>query len=133
MKVIIAGSRDITDRDLVYRAVAESGFEITEVVCGAARGADCCGAHWGVDHGVPVKLFHPDWDKHGKAAGPIRNRQMAEYADALILVWDGQSKGSANMLNHAVACGLRVYEHNLARDESIQQLAKAFDAPPEKP
>jgi hypothetical protein len=46
-------------------------------------------------------MFPAKWDKYGKAAGPLRNREMAAYADALILVWDGKSRGSANMLAEA--------------------------------
>jgi len=53
---------------------------------------------WARENGIPIKRFPADWDKHGKAAGPIRNRAMAEYADALLAVWDGESKGTANMI-----------------------------------
>ena len=53
--------------------------------------------------------IHPaDWDKHGKAAGPIRNAEMAEVADALIAFWDGQSRGTANMISLAKSKGLSV-------------------------
>ena len=45
------------------------------------------------------KYIYLDWNKHGKAAGPIRNRQMAEYADCLIAVWDGKSRGTKNMID----------------------------------
>lgn len=49
-----------------------------------------------------------DWDAHGKAAGPIRNRKMAQEADALLLLWDGKSKGSASMLAEAKRTGLQI-------------------------
>lgn len=110
MKTIIAGGRDIHDQGHVDQAVINSGFAITEVVCGGATGVDQCGAYWGDNNKVPVKYFNADWGAHGKAAGPIRNRQMAEYADALILVWDGESRGSANMLSEATKRGLKVHE-----------------------
>ena len=45
------------------------------------------------------ELFPADWDKHGRAAGPIRNKQMADYADVLIAVWDGKSRGTKNMID----------------------------------
>ena len=38
------------------------------------------------------------WDLYGRAAGPIRNAQMADYADAAIIIWDGKSPGSLNMI-----------------------------------
>lgn len=100
MKVIIAGSRHMSPTlyPLIQRAVDESGFEVDEVVCGMARGADTLGARWAREHDVPVAEFPADWDRYGRAAGPMRNKQMAEYADALIVfIWDG-SRGSANML-----------------------------------
>lgn len=113
MKVIIAGSRHIHDYLVVAHAVAKSGWrdEITQVVSGKARGVDTCGIHWAVLKDIPVRAFPADWDTYGNAAGPIRNEQMAEYADALILIWDGKSKGSAGMKRLAKARGLRIFEH----------------------
>lgn len=100
MKVIIAGSRNMPETDfyLIEKAVKESGLEITEVVCGKARGADMLGWHWAHLNGVPVKEFPADWKRYGRAAGPIRNKQMAEYGDALIVFLYPGSKGSMNML-----------------------------------
>jgi hypothetical protein len=100
MKVIIAGSRHMPFSmfHLIDEAVKKSNFQVTEVVCGLARGADMFGGKWAVNNSIPVKTFPADWDTHGKAAGPIRNQQMAEYADALIVfIWDG-SRGSKDML-----------------------------------
>lgn len=101
MKVIIAGSRTITDRKLVEEAIEASCFSITEVVCGMARGVDTVGFNWAKDNNIPVKEFPADWEKYGRAAGPIRNKQMAEYADALIAVMAPNSKGTQNMVETA--------------------------------
>lgn len=98
MKVVIAGSRDITDRMGLVKAIKQSGFEITEVVSGCARGVDKLGEAWARANDIPIKEFPADWNKHGNAAGPIRNAEMAEYADALIVLWDGESKGTKNMI-----------------------------------
>lgn len=111
MKVIIAGGRDIDDYKLVCRAIEESGYHISEVVCGMARGVDLVGRQWAEVHRIPVAKFPADWANYGNAAGPIRNHAMAEYAEALILVWDGRSKGSANMLMHAHDLGLKIHQH----------------------
>jgi hypothetical protein len=110
MKTIIAGSRTLTDIAHVQRAISDSGFEITEVVSGKARGADTLGEMMARRLRLPVKEFPADWSK-GPSAGPIRNRQMSDYAEALILVWDGESKGSANMLQEAKKRGLRIHQH----------------------
>ena len=98
MKVIVAGSRDIVDRGAVWRAIETAPFAVTEIVSGTARGVDSIAESYAGTKQVPVKLFPADWDKYGKPAGAIRNKQMAEYADALIAIWDGQSKGTRNMI-----------------------------------
>jgi len=97
MKTIIAGSRNITAAKSVEDAIKESGFEITEVVCGSARGVDTLGELWAKANKIPVRYFPAEWKKFGLSAGHKRNAQMAEYAEALILVWDGRSKGSKSM------------------------------------
>jgi hypothetical protein len=110
MRTIIAGGRNITDQKWIDLAVAESKFEITEVVSGTARGADELGEAWAARHNVPVKRMPADWDRLGKSAGYKRNQAMAAYAEALIVVWDGNSKGSGHMLAIAKALNLKVYE-----------------------
>lgn len=111
MKVIIAGSRDITDMAEINAAIADSKFEITEVVCGMARGVDLLGKAWANYLGIPVTQFPADWDRYGKRAGYRRNIEMGEYADALIAVWDGVSLGTKHMIDIARARRLRVYVH----------------------
>lgn len=117
MKVIIAGSRTITDPIHVYAAVLACGWidEITEVVSGKARGVDTLGEQWADVVGIPVKSFpvtKEDYRILGRWQAPkARNTRMAEYADALILVWDGLSGGSRDMKEKAEARGLRIYEH----------------------
>lgn len=108
MKTIIAGSRTLYDPALVERAVQESGFDITVVVCGMARGIDTMGREWADCHGIPVKKFPADWDRYGKRAGYLRNEQMAEYADALIAITTG-SPGTKHMIDIARRKGLAVY------------------------
>ena len=115
MRVIVAGGRDAQPAyELVVSAIAESGIQITELVHGAARGIDSAAGEWAERNNMPVKVFPADWGQHGRAAGPIRNRQMAEYADALIAVWDGNSRGTKNMIETAERLGLRVHVHRYA-------------------
>lgn len=113
MKVIIAGSRTITDENEVVQAIVDSGFMITEVISGGARGVDQIGEKWATMMDIPITKFIPDWERLGKRAGHVRNNDMALYAapsGGLILVWDGKSRGSANMLQNAATYGLRVHE-----------------------
>ena len=111
MKTIIAGGRTITDFQLAFDAIAASHFDITEVVSGCARGADQLGEDWAAHNRIPCRHFAADWIKFGIAAGPMRNTEMAEYADALIAIWDGQSKGTAHMIKTARKLKMHVYIH----------------------
>ena len=114
MKTIIAGGREIKDRFHIVKACLEAreeGIIPTEVVSGGATGADFQGEQWAKCASIPVKVFLADWLGYGYAAGPIRNRQMAAYADALIAVWDGKSRGTKNMIEEATKRGLKVYVH----------------------
>ena len=98
MKVIVAGSRTIRDFVVVRNAILGSGFDVTEIVSGGVPGVDQLGERWARLSNVPIRRFEPKWTKLGRPAGAFRNREMAEYADTLVLVWDGKSRGSANML-----------------------------------
>ena len=118
MRVIVAGTRTAPeDADLVTRAISGLGIVVTEVVCGGAPGADTAGQLWAEFRGIPVKKFEPAWDIHGRAAGPIRNRAMAEYADFLVALWDGKSPGTANMIAEATRQGLHVFVYPLPEDD----------------
>lgn len=110
MRVIIAGSRQIPPKlSIIAEAVAWSGFDVTEVVCGLARGVDMGGFSWANGNGIPVRCFRPDWQKYGRSAGPIRNHAMAKYAEALVAIWDGRSRGTLDMIEEATEMGLRVF------------------------
>lgn len=116
MKVIIAGCRHFGATiyyDVVKQAISDSGFPIDEVVCGCAKGVDQWGSKFAIDNDIPVTNFVPDWEAFGKAAGPRRNTEMAEYGDALIAVWDGKSRGTADMIRKARVEGLEVFIVNV--------------------
>ena len=61
---------------------------------------------------IPIRRFHPNCKKYKKSAGAVRNKVMAKYADAVIVIWDGKSKGSRNMIEEAkkLKMPLEVYE-----------------------
>lgn len=111
MKVIIAGGRDINlSKDEIQKIVDESGFEVTHLIEGDANGIDNSGKNWAINTNTDLTTIKADWNKHGRAAGPIRNREMAEMGGALILIWDGKSKGSASMLREAKRADLLIHE-----------------------
>lgn len=108
MKTIIAGIRDYAPREIDTNYLDQEKGQITEVVCGCASGVDEFGRRWAVANNIPVKKFPADWDRYGKSAGPIRNGQMARYAERLIAFWNGTSRGTQNMIDQATKNGLRV-------------------------
>lgn len=110
MRVIVAGSRTITDPQIVEQAITASCFVITEMITGGARGVDELAFAYARDWiNVPNHVFHAQWALHGNAAGPFRNELMAQNADACIAIWDGKSKGTANMIAMAKRYKLQLF------------------------
>lgn len=110
MKLIIAGGRDYQFNDLDYarlNAIYEE-HEVTEVVSGGATGADKCGEVWAYANNIKITRYPADWLNHGRAAGPIRNRVMAEYADAVALFKGG--RGTASMRREAEKVGINIFD-----------------------
>ena len=110
MKLVVAGSRGFDNLGLLSESVSDFHWEIMqgeprmdlvfkEVVSGGARGADQLGEQYAAMHNIPVTKMIPDWDGLGKRAGMVRNAEMAEYADAVIVFWDGESKGTKQMID----------------------------------
>lgn len=103
-KLVIAGSRGITDIDVVKKAFDISGIPTVQIVSGGARGVDKLGEEIATIYQIPKIIFNADWDKYkstkGKnPAGMIRNNQMAKYGTALLAIWDGVSSGTKNMIS----------------------------------
>lgn len=109
MKVIIAGGRDYHNYDTLIDAIEEAQFDIKEVVSGGAKGVDALGERYAMEKNKTLHIYEADWERHGRAAGPLRNKKMAENADALIAIWDGKSKGTKNMIETAEKHNLLVF------------------------
>lgn len=134
MKVIIAGPRTIKDRDLVFKVYKGSYIEMTELVCGMAAGVDKTAYYiFKEELGFPCKEFPADWKNlkvegaipkrhpifgvYNVTAGSIRNKKMAEYADALLAIWDGKSRGTKDMISIAKKLGLLVVVYRTDKDQ----------------
>lgn len=105
-KVIVAGGREFND----YRLLCQTCDRMLSqkhqthdivIISGTARGADTLGERYAQERGYAVERFPADWEHAGKSAGFIRNRQMADVADALIAFWDRHSRGTAHMIDQA--------------------------------
>lgn len=106
MRVLVCGGRDYFDYVTLARKLDE--FSPTELIHGAARGADSLADRYAREKGIPVQRFHADWQAYGKAAGPIRNKQMLLDSDPDLVVAFPGGKGTANMITTAKSHHYRV-------------------------
>lgn len=125
MKVIIAGSRHIDNYEALKALIDSTGWTIDEVVSGGCRGVDMMGEQWAAEHDIPVRTFVADWAQYGREAGELRNREMANYADGLILLWDAKSPGASCMLRESAKAGIPIHHHvdgiNIANIGEVEQ------------
>lgn len=113
MRIVIAGSRGFEDYALLEqtldRILAEQ-TEPVELISGHAKGADLLAQRFAKEKDLPIHIIKPDWKTYERAAGPIRNRQMLDYAKEesplVIAFWDGQSKGTRNTIETARSLGI---------------------------
>lgn len=134
MRCIIAGSRTITNYaalERIMKMVESMGWPpITEIVSGGAKGVDSLGERWAVEHNLPIKRFEARWIEYGRGAGPIRNKQMAEYANAesrgaCVALWDGKSSGTKHMNSIAMALGMFTCLWEVAEEERAEKVEQA--------
>ena len=96
MKLAVVGSRNYHDREFAFDVLDayREGREITSLVSGGAKGADSLATEYANIHNIPIEVILPDWDKHGKSAGFIRNVDIWNTSDEGVAFWDGISKGT---------------------------------------
>ncbi len=98
-KVAIVGSRKLSSSGLERVSTYVLSLPLTTiVVTGGALGVDQAAEAAAMRRGLVVKVFLPDWKKHGKAAGPIRNSEIVAYADRGVAFWDGKSRGTLDTI-----------------------------------
>lgn len=114
-RIIIAGSRDFSDYELLKKETKKYADRDSEIVSGTARGADRLGERFAAENELNVKRFPANWEFWGKRAGYIRNEQMARYASedgylgVLVAFWDGASRGTKSMIQLANRYNLEVH------------------------
>lgn len=119
VRLIIAGTRDADHEQA--RAALRRGFDelelypelIAAIATGESGVVDRLGKVYATHHQIWHEPFPANWDAIGKAAGPLRNAAMATWAaddnGVLVAVWDGKSRGTADMILAAHRCGLEVH------------------------
>lgn len=108
MRALICGSRSFNNKELLNETLAKRRIDC--IIEGEARGADRLAREYAERHEIHVLAFPARWDLHKQAAGPIRNAQMLEEGrpDCVIAFWDGESKGTKNMIDQARKAGVPV-------------------------
>lgn len=116
MRVIVAGSRSITDYRTVRSALLsffsdlkargkDTRAQSVTIISGGARGVDKLGERFAKEFGLNLKVMPANWDAYGKRAGYLRNEEMAVYARGdeayLVAFWDGMSHGTFHMIDTA--------------------------------
>lgn len=130
MNVVIAGSRSLTDYkllveevdkciDVYSREAPEKAGEVV-IVSGTANGADKLGERYALEHNLDLIQKPADWSL-GKQAGYIRNAEMADIADLVIVFWDGESKGSKHMIDLTLKKQKRLMTIRFKSNESIRK------------
>ena len=102
--VMICGSRTITDKDWITKETEEFLADLYhekkdpcfKIIDGGARGVDQIATAFAISHNCSCREYPADWNKYGKAAGPIRNEQMVKDCDYCLIFWDGESRGTKN-------------------------------------
>ena len=100
---LVVGSRNFTDYKTMCKALdlILANYTNVVIVSGGAKGADALAERYAKEHKYTLKIFPADWDKYGKRAGYIRNKEMHKYIAAfpnrtVVAFWDGSSKGTAH-------------------------------------
>ncbi len=101
MKIAVIGSRNA----VVGNLEAYLPEACTEIVSGGAKGVDRCAAEYAQLHGLKLTEFLPVYEKYGRAAPIVRNKQIAKYADAVFAFWDGTSKGTLSVIRYCEKIG----------------------------
>ena len=119
MRTIIAGGRDFTNTGMAFICLESLVKAGDIIISGHASGADMMGELYAQKNKLQCELYPAEWEKYGRAAGPIRNEQMAKVADRLIAFWDGKSRGTKSMINLAKKYGCEIIVFDYCGNEVL--------------
>ena len=131
-KIVVCGCRDFDDYLMLSKELDSyfanlRHYSIT-IVSGGANGADKLGERYARERGLKVEVHAALWEQFGKSAGVIRNQEMADISDAVIAFWDGESRGTKNMIECAkqanIPCKVIQYKRKESKMEIIDNKSK---------
>lgn len=100
MKVAVIGSRGLTAN--VGEYIPD---ECHEIVSGGAKGIDKCAEIFAVERRLKLTVFLPDYQRYGRGAPIVRNKQIVDYADFVLAFWDGISRGTKSVIDYCKKSG----------------------------
>ena len=101
MKMAILGSRNLTNIALEKYILDD----VDEIVSGGAVGVDSCAAEYAKFRKIKLTEFVPEYERYGRAAPIVRNKKIVDYADKILVFWDGSSKGTLSVIKYADKIG----------------------------
>lgn len=115
MRVLVCGGRNFFDRRALYARLDALHAErpITFLIAGGAKGVDSLAADWASYRQIQKQIFNADWERDGKAAGPIRNQRMLDEGKPDLVVAFPGGKGTADMVRRARNACIEVLECRL--------------------
>jgi len=101
MRLAVVGSRGFDDFDLFVKIMNRIRIvnSIDCIVSGGAKGVDSMAKHYADVNDISTSIFLADWDKHGKGAGYIRNKDIWDDSDMYLCIWDGKSRGTKHSID----------------------------------
>lgn len=105
MKILVCGGRHYGDQSKVWEVL--NSQQATMIIHGGATGADDLAGHYAREQGITEVIFPANWEKFGKIAGLIRNREMLRARPALVVAFPG-NRGTENMIMQARTAGIPV-------------------------
>ena len=97
MKVAVVGSRSLDES--CYRLIGQNMPDgCSEVISGGARGIDAMAERYAAENGLVCTVIKPDYRSYERAAPLIRNSSIVAKADFVLILWDGASRGSLNVI-----------------------------------
>ena len=125
MRVLVCGGRDFTDKDFLFAVLdrINSQRPITDVIHGAARGADALANEWAYQRHVRMWPFPAAWKRDGKAAGPIRNQRMLDEGMPNMVIAFHGGRGTADMIRRALTASIAVLQpHHVSVEHWVAAL-----------
>ncbi|MBQ8249486.1 MAG: DUF2493 domain-containing protein [Clostridia bacterium] len=107
MKVAVVGSRTLTIDNLGSYLPSET----TEIVSGGAKGIDTCAREYATANNIKLTEFLPEYERYGRAAPLARNKKIVEYAEVIVVFWDGKTNGTKMILEYCEKRGKTAYIH----------------------